>query len=61
MKNEQQSLLDSYAQGIIDATREFEKDAEFQAWMENPKFRAKLAAALGDKIKQVRGENPTDA
>jgi hypothetical protein len=59
MEKEQTFLRDSFARGIVDAVKRFEKDASFRTWMQKDKFREKLASRLADRIKQVRG-NPAD-
>jgi hypothetical protein len=58
MRQDPQEILDSYKQGVIDAVKSFEKQASFQSWMQNPKFREKFAERVSNLIDKVRG-NPT--
>jgi len=52
-----QNIKDQFVQGVKGAVREFEKNANFQSWMNHPRFREKVAANLTALITKVKGRS----
>jgi len=57
MKYQEKNLSDSYKQGVIDAVGTLEKEASYQTWMQNEKFREKFSQRVIDLVTKVRGDS----
>jgi len=55
MKDMREVMKAQFIQGVRNAVGEFEKKASYQDWMQNPKFREKLAGHLVGLVKKVKG------
>ena len=57
MKYQEKYLNDRYKQGVVDTVDALEKNASYQTWMQNEKFREKFSQRVIDLVTKVRGDS----